>query len=149
MIWILSILLQSAILDASVVEDDLRETYQSQKWEKFFAYARYYREGLDSSQQSEVILLEPLALLRHCQGEAVESVAAAIEKDHPGFKDSLSQMRALAQTRFAGKQAKRAGEHDSGFVKHFKGKQLQKLKKVDWTKVDPQKLIIRVENLCE
>lgn len=130
----------------TVVEELLKVFYASEEWNRFFAYARYYREKWKASERSETQLLEGLALLRHCQNEQLFRWIAFQKSQSPAHIDRLNQMEALAHTTFAGKSAQPAQTHETTL--HFEGKTLWKSDHSHTKEIHPKNVRIHVESLC-
>ena len=133
----------------TAIEELLKIYYQDSRWEKFFAYALYYRTAFESQERSDVQLLEMLALLRHCQNQPLERLAAGLRSDRPGLSSTIDQILSLSRTRFQGKGAKQTKVTTSPLLAHFEGRSFTKVQKANLRNLSPRKLIVRVENLCE
>lgn len=69
--------------------------YRQKNWDKFFGYATYYRKNmLKAAPNVHHMLLEILALSKHCQYDAAEKIFAAASEYVT--KDYLSQYKAIA-----------------------------------------------------
>jgi len=130
------------------IEHELRSTYQSQDWPRFFSFAQYYRQTFSASERSQIELLEPLALLRHCQVEILKKLLETLKQTRPSYA-ALDQMSALSRTRFKGKKASERDLLSSPLKSHFEGKSLKKISQNQIGKFDPYRMRIKVENLCE
>lgn len=134
-------------MSASELETGLRKNYEAGRWEKFFAYALVYRESVPPHSRKDIQLLEPLALLRHCQTSLVEKAVNNIRKHSPQHESTLQQILALSKTKFKGKATE--NHSSSPLLAHFEGRQLRKTKPKALNTINPEKMIVRVENLCE
>ncbi len=129
------------------IEELMKIHYRDQNWDRFFAYAQYYRLRYSPRERTEVQLLEPLALLRHCQTRALPNVLAQIKADKPELRSHIERIQALAETRFKGKKANTV-KHESPLAAHFEGQFLRKASHDKILKANPHKLRIHVENQC-
>ncbi len=128
------------------IEELMKLTYRLHDWPSFFAYAQFYRKYWKSSERSEVQLLEPLALLRHCQNDLLHSLSEELKAGDPKLTDALAQMEHLSRTTF--KEKASPSKAKSGFTKHLEGTSLWKLNSSAIEKTHPRKIKIRVENKC-
>lgn len=133
------------------IEELMKFHYARAEWSKFFAYAQYYRKNFSPDSQSRVALLEPLALLRHCQYEILMPLVSSMRKKHPRWSQELDQVMALANTRFDGKAT---SSPEGGALKlHAEGRTLWKTdadiidRKRD--KIHPRHISIKVANKCD
>jgi hypothetical protein len=75
--------------------------YRTEDWQKFFAYALFYRKGVLTSReqavqhfQARMISLEALALSKHCQWkEASDLIHSVIQSDIPMSDTDKSELQ--------------------------------------------------------
>lgn len=130
-----------------VVEEVLKITYALQDWNRFFSYAQFYRKTYPLKGLSSVFLLEPLALMRHCQNETLNQFIETYQIQAGQILPEMTQMKALSQTRFKGKASKTQSNPQTR--SRLAGSSLWRTEKSLVGQVHPRKLKIRVENQCK
>lgn len=127
-------------------EEILKILYAEENWPRYFAYAKFYRNQWPLAELSDVVLLEPLALLRHCQDEAVLGLTRFL-RSKKNLKSELDQIDALAQTQFKGKKTE--GKGLKPLAAYFEGKTLWKADENKVQKLHPKNLAVKVGNRCD
>lgn len=131
-----------------VVEEILKLSYRNQDWLRFFSYARYYRKNFEiEPKENRIYLLEPLALLRHCQNEWLENWISAFEASHNERPVELDQMKALSRTRFAGKSSSK--DSHAAWKNRLKTHGWWKVKDLEKKQIHPKLMKVQVKNECD
>lgn len=128
------------------VEEILKITYAEKKWETFFSYAQYYRKNFAKETWSDVFLLEPLALMRHCQNDILTQLINSFKSHDKTNRLELDQMLALSRTQFSGKKA--LSQPLFRARSRLSGNSLWKTRPEQIGQHHPKKIKIKVRNLC-
>lgn len=127
-----------------VLEEQMKLAYRLSDWPRFFALAHFLRMNWPAEyQQHRMNLLEALALLRHCQSQKLETLAANAPQSQ---NTSFEQILALSKTHFSAKTATTQETHK--IRSHLEGKSLWPTSSKNVKNIDPRRVRIFVENLC-
>lgn len=85
--------------------------YRQQSWDKFFGYATYYRKKLlGTFFQPELLVLEALALVKHCQFEVASNFVFASQQIVSELKEGDASQNATAKALYHRELKKLAGD---------------------------------------
>jgi len=127
-------------------EELMKIFYEEQDWERFFAYARYYRSRWASQDWSEVYLLEPLALMRHCRTETL-ALVLYLKDQRPQDNALLQQIEDLAQIHFESKPVETQTAYS--LRQRLRGGSLWPIRLEKIHRQHPAHLRLRVESACD
>ena len=125
--------------------ENLKILYRLEDWPSFFSYAQYFRNQF-SEHKRDVLALELLALLRHCQNEPLYRLIEEFRNEKTLPIEVLDNIEALSRTHFKGKRT--PSKNYRPWLARWSGETLWKSSRKMLLNHHPRQFKIRVENLC-